>query len=203
LLYYNHRYYSPELGRWLSKDPIGEAGGLNLYGMVGNDPVNVWDLLGQKSKCKCALTDEKKKKIQDAIDALRKAGFNKIADKLQKGLDDEKIIVKEFTGLDKALGGDAKTPKMSPDKIILNKKWFDGLSNSISDITELAAKLSHETKHQDQFSTLAGKILYTLGTLFGTIGPTEAPAYKLENKVRKKVADTLFNELEKKVKKRK
>jgi RHS repeat-associated protein len=43
---YGFRYYSPELGRWPSRDPIGERGGLNLYGMVGNDPVNRWDYLG-------------------------------------------------------------------------------------------------------------------------------------------------------------
>jgi hypothetical protein len=32
--------------KWPSRDPIGERGGLNLYGMVGNDPVNFWDYLG-------------------------------------------------------------------------------------------------------------------------------------------------------------
>jgi len=31
---------------WLSRDPIGERGGLNLYGFVGNDGVNRWDYLG-------------------------------------------------------------------------------------------------------------------------------------------------------------
>jgi|GEM_PF-4893055 len=46
LVYYINRYYSPELGRWISRDPIEERGGLNLYGMVGNDPVNRWDYLG-------------------------------------------------------------------------------------------------------------------------------------------------------------
>jgi RHS repeat-associated protein len=44
--YYGYRYYSPELGRWLNRDPIEEEGGLNLYGFVGNDPVNRWDRLG-------------------------------------------------------------------------------------------------------------------------------------------------------------
>lgn len=43
LLYYGFRYYSPELGRWLNRDPIEEQGGVNLYGMVGNDPVNKFD----------------------------------------------------------------------------------------------------------------------------------------------------------------
>lgn len=43
---YGYRYYSPETGRWVSKDPTGEKGGVNLYGMVGNDPVNSTDNLG-------------------------------------------------------------------------------------------------------------------------------------------------------------
>jgi RHS repeat-associated protein len=46
LYYYGYRYYDPNTGRWLSRDPIGEQGGVNLYGMVGNDPINLWDLLG-------------------------------------------------------------------------------------------------------------------------------------------------------------
>jgi RHS repeat-associated protein len=46
LLYYGMRYYEPRLGRWLSPDPAEEAGGLNLYGFLGNDGVNRWDLLG-------------------------------------------------------------------------------------------------------------------------------------------------------------
>ena len=34
------------LGNWPNRDPIGEAGGINLYGYVGNDPVNYIDPLG-------------------------------------------------------------------------------------------------------------------------------------------------------------
>jgi RHS repeat-associated protein len=44
--YFLHRYYDPRLGRWLSRDPIGEEGGLNLYAYCGNDPVNRHDPLG-------------------------------------------------------------------------------------------------------------------------------------------------------------
>jgi hypothetical protein len=40
-LYYNwHRFYDPETGRYISADPIGLAGGINLYNYVQNDPVN-------------------------------------------------------------------------------------------------------------------------------------------------------------------
>ena len=38
LYYYGFRFYDPSLGRWLNQDPLGEAGGLNLYGFVGNNP---------------------------------------------------------------------------------------------------------------------------------------------------------------------
>ncbi|MDD2468988.1 MAG: RHS repeat-associated core domain-containing protein, partial [Desulfobulbus sp.] len=35
-----NRFYDPETGRYLSPDPIGLAGGMNLYSYVSNDPVN-------------------------------------------------------------------------------------------------------------------------------------------------------------------
>jgi uncharacterized protein RhaS with RHS repeats len=41
-----HAYYNPETGRWPSRDPIEEQGGINLYGMVNKDTVNRWDVLG-------------------------------------------------------------------------------------------------------------------------------------------------------------
>jgi RHS repeat-associated protein len=41
-----YRAYDPELGRWISEDPLGEEGGLNLYGYVGNNPLMGVDPLG-------------------------------------------------------------------------------------------------------------------------------------------------------------
>ena len=40
------RWYEPATGRWLSKDPIGLEGGLNLYVFCGDDPVNYRDPSG-------------------------------------------------------------------------------------------------------------------------------------------------------------
>ena len=51
LVYYGFRYYSPSLGRFLNRDPIGEMGGTNLYAFVENDPVNGWDYLGLEEAC--------------------------------------------------------------------------------------------------------------------------------------------------------
>ena len=44
--------YETAMGRacWPSRDPIGETGGVNLYGMVGNDAINIFDVLGQFSQ---------------------------------------------------------------------------------------------------------------------------------------------------------
>lgn len=55
LLYYGYRYYSPEMGRWLSRDPIEERGGENLYGFADNDSVSNIDVLGLAIKKKCAF----------------------------------------------------------------------------------------------------------------------------------------------------
>ena len=39
-------FYNQSTGRWLSRDPIEEKGGKNLYGFVGNDSINHFDKLG-------------------------------------------------------------------------------------------------------------------------------------------------------------
>ena len=44
--YYGYRYYSPELMRWITRDPIGEEGGVNLYAMCGNSITWQIDYLG-------------------------------------------------------------------------------------------------------------------------------------------------------------
>jgi len=43
---YTYRYYDPLTGRWPSRDPIGEEGGLNLYGFAGNNGCSKFDRLG-------------------------------------------------------------------------------------------------------------------------------------------------------------
>ncbi|MEZ5276502.1 MAG: RHS repeat-associated core domain-containing protein [Opitutaceae bacterium] len=46
LVDFGMRLYQPKHGRFIHRDPIGEAGGENLYAHTWNDPVNRWDLLG-------------------------------------------------------------------------------------------------------------------------------------------------------------
>jgi len=41
------RFYNPQLGRWISRDPLGELGGRNLFLVVQNNLVNSVDPIGQ------------------------------------------------------------------------------------------------------------------------------------------------------------
>ena len=54
------RYYRPSLGRWVSRDPLGERAGVDLYGFVRNEPTVRWDLLGMQFSRReyCACCDE-------------------------------------------------------------------------------------------------------------------------------------------------
>jgi len=48
MYYYGYRFYDPLTQRWLNRDPLGEAGGHNLYTFVGNDTINWIDPFGEQ-----------------------------------------------------------------------------------------------------------------------------------------------------------
>ena len=55
LVYYNYRHYLPSLDRFLSRDPIEEQGGLNLYAFARNHPIVLSERLGLISFVDVAL----------------------------------------------------------------------------------------------------------------------------------------------------
>jgi RHS repeat-associated protein len=55
LYYYRARYYSSTLQRFISEDPAGFQGGINLYGYVGNNPVSGRDPLGLMDTATCVV----------------------------------------------------------------------------------------------------------------------------------------------------
>lgn len=61
------RWYDPVTGRWLSKDPIGLSGGLNLYAFCEGDPVNKTDPDGMSWKGVLDLIKEVVKNLQRLI----------------------------------------------------------------------------------------------------------------------------------------
>jgi RHS repeat-associated protein len=52
---FGYRFYDPATQRWLNRDPIGEEGGVNLYGYVGNNPLTYWDAFGNDPQSNMSL----------------------------------------------------------------------------------------------------------------------------------------------------
>jgi len=49
LIYFGYRYYSPRLGRWVNRDPIGEIDAVSLYIALRNDPIAWVDSDGHRA----------------------------------------------------------------------------------------------------------------------------------------------------------
>jgi len=66
LAYVRNRYYDPATGRFTQEDPLGLAGGLNLYGFAAGDPVNFSDPFGLRV---CFKGDARKRQeLQEAAE---------------------------------------------------------------------------------------------------------------------------------------
>ena len=67
LVYYNYRYYNPQNGRWISRDPADEQSGWNLYIFVKNNTCLYSDTLGlsEDSETECCKDGVKYSKIAD------------------------------------------------------------------------------------------------------------------------------------------
>ena len=71
LYYYGYRYYQPWSGRWLSADPAGTMDGLNLFRMVRNNPVTLWDNNGLSPSA--LLKEQVGQSILQAVGIIEKA----------------------------------------------------------------------------------------------------------------------------------
>jgi len=83
LLYYGYRYYNPAQGRWLSRDPSGESGGINLYAFCQNDPINNIDVLGLSCECAKSIKIQNVKKINKRL----KGGVDVIGHEFEVAID--------------------------------------------------------------------------------------------------------------------
>jgi RHS repeat-associated protein len=77
LVRFGARDYDAEIGRWLSKEPMGFAGSLNWYVYVHNDPVNfidpngLWEMATEYGTTDKGLTNEMRS-IENIVDLAHK-----------------------------------------------------------------------------------------------------------------------------------
>jgi RHS repeat-associated protein len=80
LHYMRQRWYSSELQRFISRDPIGLDGGNNLYTYVGNSPTNYIDPTGThypgSQKCR-SIEESMRNNRQEIIDRIKELNENK------------------------------------------------------------------------------------------------------------------------------
>jgi RHS repeat-associated protein len=98
LYHYRARAYSPSIGRFMQRDPIGILGGINLYAYVGNRPINYTDaygLLNPKGGCAFGVCTYTQKDYENGKKDLKEGmkqkypwmtddDLSKMADKIMK-----------------------------------------------------------------------------------------------------------------------
>lgn len=89
------RFYDPETGRFLTEDPIGIAGGMNLYAYAASDPVNAHDPTGTHLECWWEYTPGYTYTSDDPTSRLDQVHV--VADKMEKKC--------RYSGIPTAVGG--------------------------------------------------------------------------------------------------
>ncbi len=81
LVYYGYRYYNPEIGRWVNRDPIEEQGGLNVYGFTQNRSIDRIDILGMLTVSgDCGCYTKKTLEVYFQIESV----FNPLVDPIRE-----------------------------------------------------------------------------------------------------------------------
>jgi RHS repeat-associated protein len=89
LNYYRARWYDPEIGRFISEDPIGLGGGINPYSYVENDPIGAWDPMGLQKLRPLGRNGRPKRDLTraEAEKLMTPKGRNTLPDSVKHNLD--------------------------------------------------------------------------------------------------------------------
>jgi hypothetical protein len=161
----------------MSRDPIGEVSGMNLYGYAGNDSVNLVDVSGTIPQ---RPGFDQRAEIYRAIRAIGEAGFPQLAERLEDKLFSREILVDP--SLPSNVAG--QVDPSYPTNIALNPALLPH-ANCTRTQADLAATLAHEYVHTVQYRTWGGYAFFSLLNLPpGPRTPTEQMAYTLADLVK-------------------
>ena len=181
-----HRHYAPDLGRFISRDPIGFNGGLNLYNGASANPVTMVDPAGlqpwgvgtRPPGLAPRLESLDAQALSDALGLLTRSGYGPQANHLQKmdkaGLIRFKPGIPPLAETDAASGISLEPESMSASCVPGKGLTHDRLRNALL----LATILLHEHNHYIDFTHRCYKL------------HDEPIAYYLEQKFLKALYDT-------------
>ena len=146
LVYMRNRWYDPNTGRFTQQDPIGFAGGSNLYGYAGGNPVTYSDPFGlcpeekkdADGKCPGGLSTEDWDRIKESQKWMKTEARGQIDKLLNTG----RITILSVLRVTPAGG---MVHPFAPQTILLNPKLLT------QDASLIAKILVHESRHLQQF----------------------------------------------------
>ena len=83
LCYYGYRFYNPVLKRWMTEDPMGISGGINLYLFCNNATTYTADTDGRWAWLYGWTEEKARQAVREEIEEMRKNGYNFAADALE------------------------------------------------------------------------------------------------------------------------
>jgi hypothetical protein len=172
------RYYNPTQGRWLSKDPIEENGGANLYAMAENNTINQADCFGLKSIIFNLFWDKTvKEEVQSLIDDIKMQMLKKIDDckQLQQSKtccgSDKWDFTFTATFNDQGLHSDLVPPVLEKTLVDYNDYDFRQMGNSGQNlINEFRTAKRDSAKQSPGYSGKSVTVILTTADLFDNDG---------------------------------
>jgi RHS repeat-associated protein len=130
---YGYRFYHPQLGRWLSRDPIEEQDGENLFLYIFNNPESRNDFLGLISNSECQ-------------EKMNKAKTTGLTNRISQEISNKKCYIEI-----KCICCKGETAKFGGYTELKGTITVTLCSNNLKNDSEVSTLLTHEMTHALQY----------------------------------------------------